>query len=336
VAGLADLDPGLTGMRHASRHRRRRLGGHRLRRRIADQGVPVTLFESARQLGGRARRVDWDGLAIDNGQHLMIGAYRETLRLMTRLGTASFTERRPLQLRMPGFRLSLPPWPKPLHLGIGLLVARGLSARDKLAAARFMRHLQATHFALPNDMPVNELLAHQQPANLIDKLWAPLCLAALNTPLAMASARVFCNVLRDSLAGDRADSDLLFNRADLGRLLADAATAFCASVSAKFIPPAKSTACHALPAVSICTVRSAWPSASSWPPTPPACRPCWTICGTGRHGRSNEPLHLAADHTLWLRFASPIASPSRCSVLATARRPGRSSATTSRRASSPW
>jgi hydroxysqualene dehydroxylase len=193
---------------------------------LADHGLPVTLFESARQLGGRARRVDWDGLAIDNGQHLMIGAYRETLRLMTRLGTANTLERRPLQLRMPGLRLSLPPWPKPLHLGIGLLVARGLSARDKLAAARFMRHLQATHFALPNDMPVNELLArHSQPANLIDKLWAPLCLAALNTPLAMASARVFCNVLRDSLAGERADSDLLFNRADLGRLLADAATA---------------------------------------------------------------------------------------------------------------
>jgi len=194
---------------------------------LADHGVPVALFESARQLGGRARRVDWDGLAIDNGQHLMIGAYRETLRLLTRLGTPQDIERRPLQLRMPGFRLSLPPWPKPLHLGIGLLFARGLSARDKLAATRFMRHLQATHFALPHDMPVGSLLSlHKQPANLIDKLWAPLCLAALNTPLAMASAQVFCNVLRDSLAGDRADSDLLFNRADLGRLLADAAPPF--------------------------------------------------------------------------------------------------------------
>jgi len=190
---------------------------------LADQGVPVTLFEAAKQLGGRARRVDWDGLAIDNGQHLMIGAYRETLRLMTRLGTAQHLERRQLQLSMPGFLLQLPRLPKPLHLAFGLLTAHGLSLRDKLAAARFMRHLQALNFILAADQPVSELLAHQrQPKNLIEKLWSPLCIAALNTPLQQASAQVFCNVLRDSLDGTRADSDLLFNRADLGTLLADA------------------------------------------------------------------------------------------------------------------
>ncbi len=190
---------------------------------LADQGIPVTLFEAAKQLGGRARRVDWDGLKIDNGQHLLIGAYRETLRLMNRLGTTLHLERRPLRLGMPGFRLQLPHLPKPLHLAFGLLLAAGLSLRDKLAAARFMRHLQAIDFVLAADQPVSELLAHQhQPRNLIEKLWAPLCIAALNTPLQQASAQVFCNVLRDSLAGTRADSDLLFNRTDLGTLLGDA------------------------------------------------------------------------------------------------------------------
>jgi predicted NAD/FAD-binding protein len=46
---------------------------------LAAAGLPVHLFEAAKQLGGRARRVDWDGIPIDNGQHLMVGAYRETL-----------------------------------------------------------------------------------------------------------------------------------------------------------------------------------------------------------------------------------------------------------------
>jgi squalene-associated FAD-dependent desaturase len=191
---------------------------------LAEHGIPVTLFEAAKQLGGRARRVDWEGLAIDNGQHLMIGAYRETLRLMTRLGTENRLERRPLELSIPGFRLRLPKLPKPLHLGVGLLAAQGLSLRDKLAAVRFMRHLQAHRFRLAPDIPVSALLAQQQqPAELIEKLWAPLCLAALNTPLTQASGQVFCNVLRDSLSGPRDASDLLFNRADLGSLLADAA-----------------------------------------------------------------------------------------------------------------
>lgn len=193
---------------------------------LADHGVPVRLFEAARQFGGRARAVDWHGLRVDNGQHLMIGAYRATLDLMRRLGTHDGIERRPLDLRVPGFRLALPRLPAPLHLAAGLLAARGLALADKLAAARFMRALQATGFRLATDLPAAELLArHRQPAALVDRLWAPICIAALNTPLATASAQVFCNVLRDSLAGARADSDLVFNRADLGRLLPEAAAA---------------------------------------------------------------------------------------------------------------
>ena len=49
---------------------------------LAAAGVPVTLFEQARTLGGRARRVERDGIALDNGQHLVIGAYRQTLALL--------------------------------------------------------------------------------------------------------------------------------------------------------------------------------------------------------------------------------------------------------------
>ncbi len=196
---------------------------------LAAAGVPVQLFEAAKQLGGRARRVDWDGVPIDNGQHLMVGAYRETLALMGRLGTLAFLDRRPLELRVPGFLLRLPRLPAPLNLAAGLALARGLGWRDKLAAARLMHELKERAFRLTRDEPAGHFLRrHQQPANLVDKLWGPICVAALNTPVEQASAQVFCNVLRDSLAGDRADSDLVLNRADLGLLLPDAAAAFVA------------------------------------------------------------------------------------------------------------
>ncbi len=195
---------------------------------LAGQGVPVTLFEAARQLGGRARGVDWDGIAIDNGQHLMIGAYRHTRQLLARLGTSGKLEQRRLQLCVPDFRLRLPALPAPLHLAGGLLAARGLSWRDKFAAACFMHHLQNIDFQLSTDLPAGEFLDRQrQPPNLVARLWAPICIAALNTPLEIASAQVFCNVLRDSLAGTRAASDLLMNRADLGSLL-DAAPSYLA------------------------------------------------------------------------------------------------------------
>ena len=194
---------------------------------LTEAGLPVTLYEAARQLGGRARRVDWNGIPLDNGQHLMIGAYRETLGLLGRLGTHSFLERRPLELHLPGFRLRLPRLPAPLNLAVGLAFAQGLDLRDKLAAARLMNYPRDRAFRLPADTPAGAFLRRlQQPDNLVDRLWGPICVAALNTPVEMASAQVFCNVLRDSLAGDRGDSDLIMNRADLGLILPDAAAAF--------------------------------------------------------------------------------------------------------------
>lgn len=191
---------------------------------LAEAGYPVTLHEAARQLGGRARSVDWHGIRIDNGQHLMAGAYAETLALMRRLGTSARLERRRLEFCGPDFSLALPRLPAPLHLAAGLLAAKGLTLADKLAAARFMQALKRLDFRLADDMPASRLLeAHNQSRRLTECLWQPVCVAALNTPLAAASAQVFCNVLRDSLAGPRAASDMLFNRADLGRLVPDAA-----------------------------------------------------------------------------------------------------------------
>jgi len=193
---------------------------------LAAAGRSCILYEAAQQLGGRARSLVWNGIRIDNGQHVMIGAYHATQRLLRRLGTAHLLERRPLELRVPGFRLALPRLPAPLHLALGLLFACGLTLSDKWAAARFMRSLQGIGFHLRDDFPVVDLLRrYRQSPALIDKLWAPICIAALNTPVQAASAQGFCNVLRDSLGGCRADSDLLLGRADLGRLVGDAALA---------------------------------------------------------------------------------------------------------------
>ena len=46
------------------------------------RGHRVTLFERARTLGGRARAVALNGTLLDNGQHILLGAYADTLRLM--------------------------------------------------------------------------------------------------------------------------------------------------------------------------------------------------------------------------------------------------------------
>ena len=56
---------------------------------LAEQGVRVVVLEARPSLGGRASAfVDPStGERVDNGQHVLTGAYRETFRFLRRLGT---------------------------------------------------------------------------------------------------------------------------------------------------------------------------------------------------------------------------------------------------------
>lgn len=189
---------------------------------LAERGIPVTVFESARQLGGRARGVLHNDTQLDNGQHLLLGCYHQTLRLIEQVGGNIEQDflRLPLQLDLHGkFSLRAPRLPAPLHLLAALLNARGLPLGARLNAARFMLALRRANFRLKHDMTVTDLLAqHGQDAELTQKLWGPLCIAALNTPIHKASAQVLLNVLRDALSRSRADSDMLLPRVNFTAL----------------------------------------------------------------------------------------------------------------------
>jgi squalene-associated FAD-dependent desaturase len=213
--------------------------------RLTQRGCDVTVFESAHEPGGRARRVAVEHAAgnhspadigfaadLDNGQHLLLGAYAETLALMRSLGIAPETAllRSPLRLVSADgrFALKAPAWlPAPLHVAVALMTARGFDWADKRSAVRLLNALRAAAFR-PAQRTVSELLAAtRQTDRVTETLWRPLCLAALNTPLDDACARLFAVVLRDSLATTRADSDLLIPKVDLSALWPQAAAARC-------------------------------------------------------------------------------------------------------------
>jgi len=206
---------------------------------LADAGADVTVYEAARALGGRARRVELDGVALDNGLHILIGAYRETLRLIgkVRRGAGSGLLRIPLDLYVLGkFHLRAAALPAPLHLAAGLLLARGLPVAQRLRAALFMARLRAARFHLERDLSVDALLTRfNQGPDARRYLWEPLCVSALNTPPADASAQVFLNVLRDSLNGTRADSDLLLPAEDFGALFPDPAARFIVAAGGRVV-----------------------------------------------------------------------------------------------------
>ncbi len=200
---------------------------------LAGRGHKVTVFEAARSLGGRARQVQTARRVLDNGQHILLGAYRETLRLLQRVG---IDRRRvllnlPLQMCYPqganGIDFVAARWPAPLHLIGALVRAKGLAFSDKMALARFSTTARWMDWQVHADCSVSQLLERfDQTSRLTRLLWRPLCLAALNTPPERASAQIFLNVLRDSLGAKRSASDMLLPRVDLGALFPLSAAAF--------------------------------------------------------------------------------------------------------------
>lgn len=193
---------------------------------LAEAGARVRVLEASPHLGGRARRVDHRGVALDNGQHLLIGAYRDALALIDRVHDgAPPVLRMPLELRVGDeMHLRARAWRAPWHLAAALAGARGLSWRERASAGVLMFRLRRRGYATQPGQTVDALLDEtRQPPRLRSLLWEPLCVAALNTETHRACARIFATVLRDTLDREAADSDLIFPAADLGALFPDAA-----------------------------------------------------------------------------------------------------------------
>jgi len=189
--------------------------------RLTQQGETVHLLEASKQLGGRARNVSWQGLNVDNGQHLMIGAYQHTLDILNTVGAkeSDFFQRKPLQLA-----IHHPHHPS-LHVNAGQVLPWPVSVAWRLwkdngftVFKQVSRLLVASHRlkTAPHDLAVKAWLEQQkQSTRLIEQLWEPLCLAMLNTPIVSASAKTFSRVLTETFK-TRQNTDLLIPTKALG------------------------------------------------------------------------------------------------------------------------
>ena len=202
------------------------------------RGHHVTLFEMAAQLGGRARRVNsltqgatWE---LDNGQHILIGAYRETLRLMRLVGAdpeRAFL-RTPLRLVGPhGVGLRLPHGTPTLAFARGVMAQSGWRIADRLRLLAHASGWVLRGFRCEASLTVAQLTA-SLPATVRADLIDPLCVAALNTPSSDASATVFLRVLRDALFSGAGSADLLLPKWRLSALLPEPAALWLAAAGA--------------------------------------------------------------------------------------------------------
>jgi squalene-associated FAD-dependent desaturase len=191
---------------------------------LADRGARVTVLEARPTLGGRATAFTdpHTGERVDNGQHILMGCYHETFRFLERIGAESHVRLQPslmvdvIERDGRSSRLVCPPLPSPLHLVGGVLEWEALSWRDRLSILRLREPLANARAQLkgrtgrraasPDETVKQWLERNGQTPKLVELLWEPLAVAALNQPINQATAEPFARVLAQMLGPDPRDA----------------------------------------------------------------------------------------------------------------------------------
>lgn len=202
---------------------------------LADRGFDVTVLDARPRLGGRATAFPdrATGEMVDNGQHVMFGCYRETMGFLRRVGAeGNVSVQQALEIPFVDEEqrrslLKCPPLPAPLHLLAGILTWDGLPWTDRLSALRMAPALlKAPDLRGSPETVATWLKRRGQTPRLIERLWEPLAVAALNQSMDDAMAAPFVRVLREMFGPDRMASALVLPATPLDAMYAAPARAF--------------------------------------------------------------------------------------------------------------
>lgn len=198
---------------------------------LTQKQIPVLIIEAAKQLGGRTRRIHFADRAVDYGQHILFGGFRQILDLLETMAipTAKVFNRSSYELihryAMEGeLSFKLPSLPYPLKMLVGLGLARGLCWSDKICILRFLAYLRKQSYPQVPDQPLLPALqSGQQSASSIKRFWQPLCRLLMSTDLDTASFNIFASIMNTLILSGNDHADMLIPHGELSRVLADPA-----------------------------------------------------------------------------------------------------------------
>jgi zeta-carotene desaturase len=204
---------------------------------LARAGRRVRLLERNPHLGGRARsfREATTGSLVDNGQHILMGAYQETIRFLETIGTLDRIRFQPslevhfIERGRGVTRLRCPSLAAPWHLLAGVVRSDSFTWREKLEIARLGRALKPGVAARDGTegLTVEDWLARLgQSESLRRNFWDLFSIAAMNEDPRRASAALFRRVLELALFNSPEFSRIGVPRAGLSECYTAAAAAY--------------------------------------------------------------------------------------------------------------
>jgi squalene-associated FAD-dependent desaturase len=186
---------------------------------LSDAGLKTEVIEISPKLGGRAYSFSDNitGDVIDNGQHIMMGCYTDTLgflKLIDSLDTIKIQKRLSVNFvdRKSGLSV-LKAITKlyPLNLLLGLLSFKALSPKDRFGILKLFGRLPLKSKKSVQSLSVEQWLKREnQSIDAIKRFWEILAVGALNSDITKASASLFINILKKMfLHGNKAASIII-------------------------------------------------------------------------------------------------------------------------------
>ncbi|HZV11931.1 MAG TPA: hydroxysqualene dehydroxylase HpnE [Candidatus Kapabacteria bacterium] len=198
----------------------------------AERGMDVHVLEARRHIGGRTYSFhddDFDAV-LDNGQHLFMGCYHSTLKLLRTLGTDRLLDeqknfyvdffaanRRQSSLSSGNLYIGS----LPLGLLSGIIRSNHFTVSEKFHLVRGANAIRSMRYDNARELTITQLLDKlHQPRSLREKFWDPFVYAVMNNNTHNACAALLVEVFHRAFFASTDDSHLLISRVGLSELLA--------------------------------------------------------------------------------------------------------------------
>ena len=202
---------------------------------LSSKKISVTLIESSPKLGGRTYSFmdEVSGEIIDNGQHIMMGCYKETLSFLRLIGAdKNFIYQNKLEVDFidygfKKYKLHASNLFYPFNLLAGFFNYNAFTIRDKIKFLKFIAKLPFVSKKRLSNISVKQWLKDEnQSEKLIKSFWEILCVGSLNSNLEKASAQIFADVLKQIFFTGNFSSTIILPKLGLSESIIDPAFRF--------------------------------------------------------------------------------------------------------------
>lgn len=165
----------------------------------------VTLIEATHKLGGKTYSFIEEQLRIeiDNGQHILLGCYSETLnflKLISAINTIEVQKYFSINYLSQRFQVTTLKSKNnfyPFNLLRGLISFPLFNVNDKISLLKLLIKIRFIDSDNLSQISVKEWLIKEKQSKKVNSLfWDILCVGALNASAEIASAKMFCDILK--------------------------------------------------------------------------------------------------------------------------------------------